>query len=262
VSAPLAAVVDEAARVLPRAGANALASALERLDHPAPERRWRVLAAVPAGHAQLQAARLFDAWQAHAPELSGASVALALRAACHTAASLRAGQTVEVVWTGPFSRHVPVRHTRAVLLEVIAAARAQLLLVSYAAFRVPEVLDALAVAAGRGVRIALVLETAEDSGGTLTVDGARAFSSVREHVAFYVWPAEQRPLLSGGPARLHAKAAVADDAMALVTSANLTGHAISANMELGLLVQGGPIPRRLRLHFTELIANRVLVPTP
>ncbi|MGH8906654.1 MAG: phospholipase D-like domain-containing protein [Egibacteraceae bacterium] len=115
-------------------------------------------------------------------------------------------------------------------------------MVSYAAFRVPEVLDALAVAAGRGVRIALVLETTEDSGGMLTVDGARAFASVREHVSFYVWPAEQRRLLSGGPGRLHAKAAVADDAMALVTRANLTGYGMRENMELGLLVQGGPVP--------------------
>jgi hypothetical protein len=43
-----------------------------------------------------------------------------------------------------------------------------------------------------------------------------------------------------------------------VTSANLTGHGIAENMELGVLVKGGPIPRRLSQHFRELIAGGVL----
>jgi len=261
VTDPLAAVVEEAARALSQAAAEALASAFHGLAGATPDGRWRAMAAVPTGHADLHAARLFDAWRAHAPELPGAAVALALRAASATAGSLRVTQTVDLVWTGPTSRHVPVRHSRAALLEVIAAARNELLLISYAAFKVQAVLDAIADAASRGVTVALVLETAEDSGGTLTVDASRAFAPVREDVSLYVWPAEQRPRLGGGAAaQLHAKAAVADDTSALITSANLTGHAITANMELGLLVRGGPVPRRLRLHFRELIAVGILVP--
>jgi cardiolipin synthase A/B len=172
----------------------------------------------------------------------------------------RTRQSVDLVWTGPMSKHVPVRHTRAVLLEVIAAARHELLLVSYAAFRVEAVLEALRAADARGVAIALGLESTEDSGGALTIDAARAFTSVRDHITCYVWPAERQPQLGGGIACLHAKAAVADDTVALITSANLTAHAITANMELGLLVRGGSVPRRLRLHFRELIADKTLVP--
>jgi phosphatidylserine/phosphatidylglycerophosphate/cardiolipin synthase-like enzyme len=77
-------------------------------------------------------------------------------------------------------------------------------------------------------------------------------------VTFFVWPTEKRPLLERGRASLHAKAAVADDHTAFVTSANLTGHGITENMELGLLVRGGPIPRRLSEHFRELIAEGTL----
>jgi cardiolipin synthase len=44
-----------------------------------------------------------------------------------------------------------------------------------------------------------------------------------------------------------------------VTSANLTGHGMNENMELGLLVRGGAVPRRLAAHFTRLMAGRVLV---
>jgi cardiolipin synthase len=44
-----------------------------------------------------------------------------------------------------------------------------------------------------------------------------------------------------------------------VTSANLTGHGMNENMELGLLVRGGPVPRRLAAHFAQLMTDRVLV---
>jgi phosphatidylserine/phosphatidylglycerophosphate/cardiolipin synthase-like enzyme len=43
------------------------------------------------------------------------------------------------------------------------------------------------------------------------------------------------------------QAAAADDHTALVTSANLTGHALTQNMELGFLVRGGSIPKRSQL---------------
>ncbi len=58
---------------------------------------------------------------------------------------------------------------------------------------------------------------------------------------------------------MHAKAAIADEHTALVTSGNLTGHALTANMELGVLVRGGPVPRRLARHFRQLMMDGVLV---
>ena len=59
---------------------------------------------------------------------------------------------------------------------------------------------------------------------------------------------------------MHAKAAIADDSVALVTSANLTDRAVSANLELGVLIRGGDVPRRLAAHFRELITAEVLAP--
>ena len=44
-----------------------------------------------------------------------------------------------------------------------------------------------------------------------------------------------------------------------MTSANLTGRALERNMELGLLIQNGPVPARLAEHFDWLIANGELV---
>lgn len=99
-----------------------------------------------------------------------------------------------------------------------------------------------------------MLETAEASKGALSFDASAAFSSLVGQAKFYVWPAEQRP--PGG--KLHVKAAIADESAALVTSANLTGAALDENMELGLLVKGGPVPRRLSRHFMSLIDEGVL----
>ena len=59
---------------------------------------------------------------------------------------------------------------------------------------------------------------------------------------------------------LHAKAVVVDGEVALVSSANLTAAALDRNIELGLLVRGGGIPRRLEAHFAELRAGGVLRP--
>ena len=51
---------------------------------------------------------------------------------------------------------------------------------------------------------------------------------------------------------MHAKGVVVDESAAFVTSANLTGHALDENMELGVLVRGGAVPRRLASHFRSL----------
>jgi phosphatidylserine/phosphatidylglycerophosphate/cardiolipin synthase-like enzyme len=179
---------------------------------------------------------------------------MALRAAGATADAIRGEMTVEPVWTGPATPEIAVRLTRAALLEVIALARHRLVLVSYAAYKVPDLVDALQVACNRGVDLRFVLETAEDSKGALSFDASAAFEALVGQAGFYVWPADQRP--PGG--KLHVKAAVADEYAALVTSANLTGAALDENMELGLLIRGGGVPRRLAQHFMELMDEGIL----
>jgi phosphatidylserine/phosphatidylglycerophosphate/cardiolipin synthase-like enzyme len=44
-----------------------------------------------------------------------------------------------------------------------------------------------------------------------------------------------------------------------VSSANLTAFALELNMELGVLVRGGPAPRRVREHFDRMIRAGILV---
>lgn len=250
--------IREAALTLPAAHTRKLAAAVAGATAPTPALRSAATTAVPAPVFRDLARKIFDAW-ADAPEIDGDSLAFALRAAADATAQLRSSQAIDVVWTGPASAEVPVRLTSEVLLQVIDSAHSSLIVVSFAAYKVAEIVQALARAAQRGVDVRLVLETGEEGGGPLKVGAARAFADLGESVGFYEWPTAERPEMpNGGKASMHAKAAVADEHTALVGSANLTGFGIGSNMELGLLITGGPVPRRLARHFRALMASGVL----
>jgi len=141
-------------------------------------------------------------------------------------------------------------------------ARRRLIVVSFAVYKVPEVADALVACASRGCDVAVVLESAEESGGKVTFEMSEALGSKVEEVAtFYTWPNELRPETGGGRrASLHAKCAVADGERLLVSSANLTEYAFTKNMELGLLVQAGDVPLRVQMHLDALIEANILRP--
>lgn len=51
---------------------------------------------------------------------------------------------------------------------------------------------------------------------------------------------------------------MADEHTALVSSANLTGHALTENMELGVKLVGGSAPRDLAAHFLALMKSGLL----
>lgn len=192
--------------------------------------------------------QVIGAWE-RAAAMDGVAVSVALCSARAAFRTARADSRVEVVWTGP-DGDVDVRLTYAVLIEVIRSARRRLTLVSFAAHRVVEVAEALRVAASAGVEVRVVLD-----GGT---EAARAFDT-SERVIRYTWPPTLLPEHDPRHASLHAKAAIADDQVAFVTSANLTGYALDKNTELGLLVRGGEVPRLLASHFDGLVARGVLV---
>lgn len=257
----LVAVVDEVARALPRSSVDALAKALDREPAPSPEARQRAASAVPVSAFSYEARRLVDAWMQSGDGIPGSAVALALLSSQRTQESMESIQSIDIVWTGPTTKHVPVRLMRAVLLEVIRSATRRLTIVSFAAYKVDEVLHELEEAIGRGVEVRLILESTEESSGFLTKDAATAFEGLGSRARFYTWPAERRPAVAYGTAALHAKAAIADQHTALVTSANLTGHGINQNLELGLLVRGGSVPSRLDAHFAELILSETLQPS-
>jgi phosphatidylserine/phosphatidylglycerophosphate/cardiolipin synthase-like enzyme len=78
---------------------------------------------------------------------------------------------VELVWNGPGTEGHPFRRTEQAVLQVLDSARERITLVSYSVYWIPRVCAALVRAAGRGVRISVILAACS---------------------AVYYWPRENR----------------------------------------------------------------------
>ncbi|MFD0817076.1 DISARM system phospholipase D-like protein DrmC [Micromonospora zhanjiangensis] len=207
------------------------------------------------GHAiSTQARRLITAWRTEAPELPGVAVALALRSAARVHQRAAAERT-DLVISGPTSPSVSVRLTSSVVVEVIRAARQSLLVVSFAAYGVAEVVGELVAAAERDVRIDLVLESAAADGGALRgpSGAAAAFAALRERATFWHWPGDRRTGVGDSRPALHAKLITADTRTALISSANLTDRALTRNLEVGAVLRDPDVIGRLVAHFSALM---------
>lgn len=222
--------------------------------------RSAVLHTLPYAELRSDVATLLDAWQTAAPHQSRQMLAWALTAAAQAVQATRQEQRTALVWTGPQVDGPGLRRTDQALQEVIAAARRELLLVSFAIYMTPHIERGLVAAAGRGVRIRIALETPAASAGRIDYDTVRSLGTeVSRHAQLYIWPEAQRtPDAQGRVGALHAKCAVADRAVLFVSSANLTGHALSLNMELGVLIEGGALPGDVVTQYDRLIERGVL----
>jgi phosphatidylserine/phosphatidylglycerophosphate/cardiolipin synthase-like enzyme len=164
--------------------------------------------------------------------------------------------TVEIVWSGPASFHVPVRATAAVLADVVGEARRELLLMTYSARHYQPLTDALRAAVTKGVAVTVVVETLQGAGSALAGDEPyQAFTGIGG-IDLWRWPPSKR---SEPGAKMHAKLAVADRRVLFVSSANLTQSGVTKNIEAGLLVRGGPAPIRAAEHIDALRASGSLV---
>ena len=161
-----------------------------------------------------------------------------------TATAMRAENQISLVWTGPTTEAVGLRSTRSVLETLVANATGSLVLVSFASYDVADLTEALASAIARGVEVTLILETPDDPGAPLVIGSAHPFAPIKNTASFYRWPLETRETFFAATARLHAKCIIADQSSALITSANLTSAGINDNIELGVLIEAGPLPRK------------------
>jgi putative cardiolipin synthase len=255
----LTAVIASLAKQLPLAHVRAWARVLSTETGPddGPEVRpveARLIEARPGYALGSAAAALMAAWRAADPPPAGTAIALALEAAATVQKQAEAHRS-DVVVSGPASDVAPVRLTSSVIAEVIRDSRDSLLVVSFAAFGVAEVVHELERAAKRGVRIDLVLETTAQDGGTLhgQIGAASAFAGLQDHATFWTWPASRRPAVGASRAALHAKLIAADECTAMLGSANLTDKALVHNLELGVIIRDPDVVRRIVHHFRFLM---------
>ncbi len=186
---------------------------------------------------------------------STAVIASTLRGACSVVSVLNQHSAVNLVWTGPQTEYISIRHTESVLTELIYSARNQLFMVSFVAYNAPAIIGALRNALERGVRVRMLLELSKNQGGRqVDHDSLGLMKRDLPEIQLFQWKQED----SKGV--VHAKCAVADGERLFVTSANISEAALERNMEAGMLVAGGDAPKQMMCHLQALVDTRVIVP--
>jgi len=257
----IAASAANLADVLPFPVMQVLAEAVAACE-PAdwPNARNQILQRLAHPHYRKLTADFLDGWRASDPHLSAEAVAMALLTAAHAEEVHRQGQSLELVWSGPVGGGGPFRHTEQAVLQVLDSAKERITLVSYAVYRIPHVRESLVRAAGRGVRIKVIVETPNKCEGQNEYDTLQALGNeVASCAPVYYWPEAHRPKGDNDKRGiLHVKCAVADGRWLFLSSANLTEQAFTINMELGLLLTGGLLPGQVEQQFERLIGAGVL----
>jgi len=200
---------------------------------------------------------MLDEW--HRVGCSSDEMAGIVRGVSHGYLAEQQREKIELVWTGPDLNQIPVRRSEQILLELINSAKSSLFVISFVLFNIPTVEEAIRQAIEREVDVRMLLES-EDK------DGSNGFSKTIERLqtdipglTLYVWPREKRAF-EGGFARVHAKCAVADQANAFLTSANLTSAALDKNIEMGVHIQGGNVPLTIYQQFIAMIQTKEITP--
>jgi phosphatidylserine/phosphatidylglycerophosphate/cardiolipin synthase-like enzyme len=257
--ATLADAVRDLVSEFPGGLVESLATVVRTMDSHPKALQAAFHAAIPQPHYRALAQQLVATWKLQAPDVNGRELAFGLLTASRCEHLHRTSQALSLVWTGPDIEAIPPRRTDQALLQLIESAKTTLTIVSFVAYKVPHVGAALARAARRGVAVRLILEDAEASQGKVAFDALKGLGTeVAERCHVYIWPTEKRAkTLNGTHGSLHAKCAIADGRRLLVSSANLTEHAFSVNIELGVLVSGGALPARAERYWTWLIQSSV-----
>jgi phosphatidylserine/phosphatidylglycerophosphate/cardiolipin synthase-like enzyme len=204
----------------------------------------------------------------HDRGINGTAAAYAIKLAAQAESSI---SRPDLVWSGPEVRGLHARDTRPVFEELVGGAQTSLWISSYTYYDGPKAFELLARRMDEvpGLQTTLLLNIKRDWGDTSPSDElVRGFSD-----ALWTngWPGTRRPdvfydprslLVDSDRAVLHAKAVVADEAVAFVTSANLTEKAFDENIEVGVLSRDRALATSLSKHFRVLIERELLLPLP
>jgi phosphatidylserine/phosphatidylglycerophosphate/cardiolipin synthase-like enzyme len=170
---------------------------------------------------------------------------------------LRRNTSAELVWTGPDTSGRGPRRTGQALLQLINEAKEEITIVSFAVYKIPEIVAALDHALSRRVRLRVIAErtNVERTSSILNVE-ANLGKLVMEKAKVFIWPEHKRPMNSKGKrGLLHVKCAVADRSILFISSANLTANALRLNMEMGVLLRHPVLADQITRHVDALIAD-------
>jgi phosphatidylserine/phosphatidylglycerophosphate/cardiolipin synthase-like enzyme len=243
--------LNSAIEVLMKSESQSLQSLKTKLLSGLPKASWRSVVA-----------ELIEIWQVEARHLDGNAIATALATAAHCETASRQELSAQLVWTGPNPEGMPLRRTDQTLLQMIREAQEELILVSFAVYKIPEIAQELIAAQARGVSLRIIAETPESSEGKIPFGVITALGTELAQLSqVFIWPKDKRPTDKDGRyGSLHVKCAVCDNQYLFISSANLTEYALALNMEMGVLVHSQDLATRVTRHIDCLISQRILVP--
>lgn len=229
----------------------AVAARIRRTDASKAATALQAVVGTPVASAVVE--QLAAAWQN--TNVGSDELASMLLAASHVYTKATSEQSTELVWTGPTTPFVSARRTEQALLQVINSAEQSLFITSFVAYDVPNVVRGLNAAVDRGVAISMLLELSQGHGGSISFDAIGKMRMSVPAARLFAWREKAEEFTSGS---VHSKVAVADGRVCFITSANLTGHAMERNMEAGVLIVGGTVPKLLDEHLRSLVDTRVI----
>lgn len=191
---------------------------------------------------------------AEVASMSPREISSALYSAVAVSEYIEKQSSIDILWTGPKSTSVPVRRMEQAFCELVESAKCSLFIVSFVAYKAENVYNAIRAAIDRGVTVSFLTEACKDHGGSLEVDPVEELKKYFPEAVFYRLINQE----SKGYSVVHAKCAIADECMALITSANLTSAAMDNNMELGVLLRGEKVASRLASHFAALVTENII----
>ena len=176
-----------------------------------------------------------------------------------------------LVWSGPEVPGLHARDTRRVYEELVAGAERSLWICAYTYYDGPKAFESLArrMHETPGLQATLLLNIQRRRDVQSPSD--ELVQRFAERLWKKDWPGERQPdvfydpqslELDGPEGVLHAKAIIADDESAFVTSANLTEAAFDRNIEVGVLARDRALAASLSKHFRVLIERGLLLPLP
>ena len=202
----------------------------------------------------------------HEDGLAVRHLALLLDAKAEVHDAAHAAQaSCELVWSGPEHGLSSSRSTAVVLDEIFRQASRSVLVSSFVIQQGDRVFATLASRMEQIPELAVRLFLHVGRGPNDTRDESELLREGRDRL-IEQWPGARKPIVYYDPRSLstdpdvraawHAKCAIADDEVALVTSANFTEWAQVRNVEAGVLVRNRHFARQLREQFEALISSR------
>ena len=157
-------------------------------------------------------------------------------------------EKIELVLTAPPSFNLQAKRTENVVDEMLQSARKSIIMTGYSVSEyIKEFLDLIINKSQKGVFVKLFINKADEQNA---VDKLIAYRG--RFLKIYNYSNESDKM-----AALHAKVISVDNERTLVSSANLSYHGMSANIEMGCVIQSAKIANKINEVFKSLIFGKV-----